>query len=376
MITKRVAVGIATAGAVLIGVGVYGGLPAEAGRIPAADHPAADESAARKVATGLDNPRGLAFGPHGELYVAEAGTGGAGPCRTGGEGEQVCFGASGAITEVVRGRQYRVVKHLPSLAAAGGAQAIGPSDVAVGRDGRLYFTVGLGAAPAVRDQVRQLSGMAKLYRVTGRGPAVAADPGGFEQRVNPDGVQPPDTNPNSVLSVHDGELVADAGGNSLVRANPRGRLSTVATFGPRTVTGPDGKPAVMQAVPTSVVTGPDGAFYVGELTGFPFVKGAARVWRVVPGHRPTVYATGFTNIIDLAWGPDHKLYVLEIAKNGLLSGDQAGALLRVERHGPARVVVGSGLTAPGGLAIRGHEAYISNCSVCAGRGAVLRYVLR
>ena len=33
------------------------------------------------VMTGLDNPRGLAFGPEGALYVAEAGRGGAGPAH-------------------------------------------------------------------------------------------------------------------------------------------------------------------------------------------------------------------------------------------------------------------------------------------------------
>ncbi len=34
------------------------------------------------VMSGLDNPRGLAFGPNGDLYVAEAGRGGPGPSFT------------------------------------------------------------------------------------------------------------------------------------------------------------------------------------------------------------------------------------------------------------------------------------------------------
>jgi hypothetical protein len=37
----------------------------------------------------------------------------------------------------------------------------------------------------------------------------------------------------------------------------------------------------MQAVPTSVAVAPDGAYYVGQLTGFPFPVGGARVFRVV-----------------------------------------------------------------------------------------------
>jgi glucose/arabinose dehydrogenase len=167
------------------------------------------------VASGLDNPRGLAFGPDGALYVAEAGRGGSGPCQTGPEGGQVCFGRSAAITKIVYGHQRRIVRNLPSLASPDGTQAIGASDVSVDRRGRLYFTVGLGGDPALRTQVPQLAGMAKLYRAKRYGPQPVADIGGYEARVNPDGVQPPDTNPNAVLATGRFELVADAGGNSL-----------------------------------------------------------------------------------------------------------------------------------------------------------------
>src|ERR1051325_10841419 len=50
------------------------------------------------VAKGLNNPRGLALGANGALYVAEAGKGGVGPCGAGAEGGQVCYGKSGALT--------------------------------------------------------------------------------------------------------------------------------------------------------------------------------------------------------------------------------------------------------------------------------------
>ena len=43
---------------------------------------AAGAATTRVVMSGLDNPRGLAIGPLGALYVAEAGRGGAGPCFT------------------------------------------------------------------------------------------------------------------------------------------------------------------------------------------------------------------------------------------------------------------------------------------------------
>jgi sugar lactone lactonase YvrE len=327
------------------------------------------------VAAHLDNPRGLAFAPDGALYVAESGKGGAGPCHDGAEG-RVCFGPTGAVTRIAGGRQRRILTGQPSLAApATGAKATGPSDVSVDRHGVVYLTVGLGGNPDLREQSPQLAGMAKLYKIK-PGLREVADLGGYERGGNPDGVTPPDTNPNAVLAAGTDRFVVDAGGNSMLNIDAHGRYSTVATFGQRTVPGLDGKPVPMQAVPTSVVRGPDGALYVGELTGYPFPAGLARVWRIRPGHAPTVYATGFTTIIDLAFGPGGKLYVLEIAKHGLLSADQTGALIRVDGNGKQNEIRSTGLTAPGGLAIRGSDAYVSNCSVCAGTGSVVRVPLR
>jgi hypothetical protein len=343
--------------------------------------PAYADSGPTTIASGLDNPRGLAFAPDGSLYVAEAGRGGTSPCLAGPEGDTVCFGTSGAITRIGRGGQHRVLSGLPSIADADGSNAIGPNDVSF-QGGRMYFTVGLGADPAVRAQLPAVGANANgwLLRASGRGWRQVADISGYEARANPDGGEI-DSNPNSVVATARGRAVADAGGNSLVWVDNKGRVSTLASFADRMVTAPPflglppGTTIPMQSVPTSVVRGPDGAYYVGELTGFPFVPGAARVFRVVPGHAPRVVASGFTNIIDLAFGQDGSLYVLEITKNGLLSEDPTGALIRVGRNGSQHLVMSTGLTTPGGMALRGGAAYVSNCSVCPGGGSVIRVPL-
>lgn len=82
------------------------------------------------VADGLNNPRQLSFAPNGDLYIAEAGTGGTGPCLDDDEGE-VCYGRTGSVTRIRGGVATRVLTRLPSLAGAGGFGASGPSDIAV-----------------------------------------------------------------------------------------------------------------------------------------------------------------------------------------------------------------------------------------------------
>jgi sugar lactone lactonase YvrE len=129
----------------------------------------------------------------------------------------------------------------------------------------------------------------------------------------------------------------------------------------------------VQAVPTTVTRGPDGALYVGQLTGFPFPVGGARVYRVVPGQSPTIFADGFTNIIDMAFARDGTLYVLEITGNGLQSGDPTGALMKVGRDGSKSTILKQPLMMPGGIALGPDGAiYVTNKSTFAGTGEVLR----
>ena len=110
------------------------------------------------VMSGLDNPRSLAFGPEGALYVAEAGRGGAGPCGLNTALEIRCYGPTGAITRLWHGVQERFATGLPSHASPSG-QANGPTGISFHGRGGAYVTVGLGDDPAV---LRPLLGPCRL----------------------------------------------------------------------------------------------------------------------------------------------------------------------------------------------------------------------
>jgi hypothetical protein len=335
----------------------------------------ADVGPAKTVASGLWNPRGLNFAPNGDLYVAEAGQGGPGPCVP----SPVfpfpprCYGETGAVTLILpneaspAGSFRRVVTGLPSLVLGTGTVEGGPSDVAF-LGTAPYVTLGLGGNPTtVRPAVGGKAAMlGTLLHATPSGQyKVVADIAGAEAAANPDGAAV-DSNPYSVLVQPGRRIVADAGANALFVAHANGRSAVFAEdlLGPNPV----------QTVPTSVVEGPDGAIYVGLLTGFPFVPGSARVLRVASdGSSISTYASGFTAIIDLAFDAGGALYVLQVIPGG---GPPApgGKLVR-QCPGGAQSELLTGLTFPGGVAIGPDgAAYVTNRGTTP-NGEVLRLPL-
>jgi sugar lactone lactonase YvrE len=321
----------------------------------------AAQVATTTVMSGLDNPRGLAIDPDGVLYVAEAGKGGTGPCRSA-RGQSVCFGASGAVSRLREGRQERVITRLPSAITPTG-EVTGPHDVAATRSA-VYVMVGLGGDPA---EVQSAYGsdakyFGKLLVFLKNGLTIPVDVSGYEA-TRTGARRPIDSNPYGLLLDGREGLIADAGANAVFRIGSGG-LTTYAVL-------PAAPQRPFDAVPTAIVRGPDGAHYIGELTGVPFLQGAARIYRVTADGVPQVFLEGFKTIIDLAFGPDGSLYVLEHA-----SGPQffagPGQIVRVASNG-VRSAVLQGLDRPTSIAVdRDGRVFVTNHGISAGTGEVLR----
>jgi hypothetical protein len=342
------------------------------------------------VATDLNNPRKMFVGSDGAVYVVEAGTGGRDKCLGTGS-SATCIGLTGSITRIAKGAQKRVVTGLWSGALPDGRRAQGPAAVIV-RQGTYYVLLQNGTIDSrgvnalgpdganAGDLISTPAGKAV--------PAVLFNFAAFEAARNPDHGAGPgakfgnpaiDSDPYAFAAYRGGYAVADAAGNDLLWISPKGTVSVLAVFPTQTVKLTDAMrktiraPRTMtaisvQSVPSSVVAGPDGALYVGELTGVPFKPGTARIWRIAPGKKPALYASGFTNISDIAFDGKN-LLVLELAVKGLLAPPSPGALIRLSPNGKRTVLASAGLVDPSGLAVGNGLIYVSNYGLAPATGS-------
>jgi sugar lactone lactonase YvrE len=308
------------------------------------------------VVEGLSDPRGIAAGGGHMLLVAESG--------------------NGKITRIEprRGGKKVAVSTFATL-PFNPDQGLGPVEVAYQGPNHVWVT--LAGAPEQGG-----GGGGKVLRLDRKGRVtVSADIAAY-QVTDPDEDDqddfPEESNPFGLAVLPGGGvLVADSAGNDVLKIDQKRRITTVARFLREDVPWPDGlpfpgppagTPTPAESVPTAVAIGPDGAWYVSELKGFPFVKGTSRIWRIEPGATNAVcdpanpnvgacrsYATGFTSVIDLAFGPDGTMYVLELVKEGLLGVEvfgepPIGALWAVKGGSKTELAPGS-LLAPGGVAV-------------------------
>ena len=335
-----------------------------------------------EVMSGLVTPRGLAFGPDGALYVAEAGSGGNGPSVVLGNGNVAFLGATSGLTRLHNGVQERILDGLPSVATAAGLDAGGLQDIAFDGVGQAYGLFSFGSDAMQRDANLGTAG-APLGRITrlpldGMGSLeLVADVTAHEFVNNPAGGSI-DSNPFGLSLTASGNfLVADAGANDFVQATTAGLVSTLAVVPARPNPLFPMGPPMFQSVPTAIAIGPDNAYYISQLTGFPFPPGAANVYRFEPATEAlTVAYTGFTNIVDLTFDDDGVLYVLQISSNGLASpmGPGSGLLLQIDpTTGDRTTIASNGLVFPGAVVTGPDGAlYVTNHSNAPTGGQVLR----
>jgi len=165
-----------------------------------------------------------------------------------------------------------------------------------------------------------------------------------------------DSHPYSVTAYGKSSwLVADAGGNDLLRVDARGRVRTLAVLPvqrlliTKEVAAGLGLPACtvgtsyrFEAVPTDVEQGASGSLYVSTLPGGPELGARGSVYRVNPrtGHAKRL-ATGFAGATNVAVLKG-KVYVAEFFAGRISTVHRGGAKLYTELPGAVSVEAGRG----------------------------------
>jgi len=333
-------------------------------------------------ASGLNDPRGLAFGPNGHLYVAEAGSGGA-DTSTIGLCDQVAAigpfvgGFTGRIVEIApNGGVAEVVSGLPSTEARPdvGGDKQGVSAVAFVGNELLGLVAGGGcshghADPNSNNAVVTVDryGVSQIADLSAW---LLANPGakGAEEPRNPD--YEPDGTWYSLLFTN-GRLYATEPNHGLLVSvhHEGGDVELVrdlfSEFGDHTYTA-------LAADRGDLYVGTLGQIVWNPAPPIPDVNEsfAAGIYRLSRNGQATQFASGLRAVLGLAFDQQHQLYALESP----IFVPGTGRLVRVSETGNHQTVLG-GLTFPSAV-VRGPDDafYISECGYhCQpGEGRILR----
>jgi hypothetical protein len=329
------------------------------------------------VATGLDNPRGLGFGPLGRLYVAEAGVGGS--ASTVGQCPQTpppigpfSGGPTGQVSRihVLLGGSEVVMSGLPSgrTAPESGQEILGPEEVLF-MGGRAYLLLQGGGCSKANPEVPN-----GLYRVEPGGEVslvadlsawFAANPtaGPPDDDTDPEGV------PTSAVVVGNRFYVLEGNRAQLVEVTLQGQVRRVvdlsAVLGQRTF--------------TALEFGPDGNFYVANFGEVPYPDGASALWRITPGGQVSQVIGGLTTVIDIRFDRHGRLHLLESS-----TGNTPAPPFLVPDSGRVRKLVGGrletvveGLSFPTSMAFGpGGALYVSTHGYGAGPTPDLGQIVR